>query len=261
MRTWWLLPIFFGVLIFSAVGLGQETSAVDALNQKPVFNAVTTAPARTLPKWKVAFQRSPGANINTTLLANSLSLGVLPRLEVGTAPVFFLSPQHRYNFNFKVNFWKGDWIDWGYAYSETRFRMNLQTFYGEENPDLIMHTSSLLVNLHPDAWPFQASLFVANSCGYIDAKDAFVFIYTFQCREEAGIDVQIPVRDRSWLTLGHATLREAGLSPYESTALGWGAALSTYRPGEFFSRPSVGLYYVPATGSTMALLSTTFYER
>ena len=228
---------------------------------KIIFNPVVSVSARTLDQWKVAFQKAAGANVNTNFLANSLSFAVLPRLEVGTVPVFYISAEHHLNYNLKVNFWRGESVDWAFAYAETRFRTKIETTTGTETPDLIMKASELILNLHPEGAPVSASVFASSICGYVDSRDSLVFIYSISCKNELGVDVQIPLEERQWITLGSGSLRDAGFSPYEKTHQGVGAAWTIYRPEKLFSRPSLGAYYTPERGSVLYLVSTTFYEQ
>jgi hypothetical protein len=233
-----------------------------ALSDPHLFNPVATSNSRTLGQWKVAFQRNPGANLNSTLLVNSLSVGLLPRVEVGVVPIYYGVEAHKSNFNLKYNFWRGDDADWAFGLSETRFKTEIQSANGRiERPDLVLTTLGLSANYHPDYMDSIVSAFVANSCGKIESKDALVLIYSLKCTTEYGMDWQIPVKDRQWVTLGWGQLRKTGFSAYEPLETGFGTAYSMRFPGALISRPSLGVYYTPDGGNMAALLSTTFYEK
>ncbi len=227
-----------------------------------IFNPVVSTSARTLPQWQVGFQKAGGANINSNVLANALSVGLLPRLEAGIIPAFYLSAPGSSNFTTKVNFYKGERFDWAASFSETRFRSQV-TENGKviEEPDLILRSIQVGFNYRP-AWDSNVTLspFLTQVCGHIDSTNGTVFVYSLKCQAEWGLDIQYQIKDREWITFAMGQLREAGLSPYEDMNMGLGVAWSQFRPKELLSRPSLGLYHTPDTGSTLLLISTTFYE-
>lgn len=227
-----------------------------------IFNPVVSTSARTLPQWQVGFQKAGGANINSNVLANALSVGLFPRLEAGVVPVFYLSAPGSSNFTTKLNFYKGDRFDWAGSFSETRFRSQV-TEKGKviEEPDLILRSFQVGFNYRPE-WNANVTLspFLTQVCGYIDSTNGMVFIYSLKCQAEWGLDVQYQIKDREWVTFAMGQLREAGISPYEDMNMGLGVAWSQFRPKDLISRPSLGVYYTPDTQNTLFLLSTTFYE-
>jgi hypothetical protein len=246
--------------------MGHLSMAVAAddleLANPHLFNPVATSNSRTLGQWQVAFQRNPGANLNSNLLVNSLSVGLSLRFDVGVVPIFYGMEAHKSNYNAKYNFWRGEDADWALNVSETRFRTELKDVNGNiEKPDLILTTVGLSTNYHPDYLDSIVSAFAANSCGRIDSKDAMVLVYSIKCTTEYGMDWQIPVKDRQWVTLGWGQLRQTGFSAYEELQTGFGTAYSMRFPGALVSRPSLGVYYTPEGGNVSALISTTFYEK
>lgn len=254
LRFLFIVELFFGHL---AMAFADDT----ALNPQ-LFNPVATSNSRTLGQWKVAFQRNPGANLNSNILVNSLSLGVSERFEVGVVPIFYGMESHKSNFNLKYNFWRGEDADWALNLSETRFITEIKDVDGNmEKPDLILTTVGLSTNFHPDYMDSVVSAFISQSCGRINSKNGLVLVYSMKCTAEYGFDWQIPVKDRQWVTLGWAQLRQTGFSAYEPLQSGFGAAYSVRFPGALISRPSVGVYYTPDDGNMAALVSTTFYEK
>ncbi|MEK2690832.1 hypothetical protein [Bdellovibrio sp. GT3] len=224
------------------------------------FNPVTSASARTLPQWHVAFQKAGGANINSNFLANSLSIGILPRFEMGVIPLFYTN-KNSSNYTGKVNFWKGDQVDWAFSFTEARFRTEIkQNAQVIERPDLILRSMQLGLNYRIPDSDFTISPFVTSVSGYLNSKDAVAFIYSYEIKTEWGLDMQWNFQDRQWLTLGYGFLRNSGISAYEMMSSGFGFAWSFFRPKELFSRPSVGLYYTPETANTLFLATSTFYE-
>lgn len=227
-----------------------------------IFNPVVSTTARTLPQWQVGFQRTSGANINANMLANSLSVGVFPRLEVGVVPMFYATAPGSSNFTSKLNFYKSEEIDGALSATQTRFRSEIKDDSGQitERPDLVLNTAQIGMNYHPDGFDFTISPFLNRVTGFVDSTNGLTFVRSMEAKTEWGVDIQWQTKDREWLTLAYGHLRDAGLSPYEEMHSGAGVAWSQFRPNEMFSRPSLGVYYSPGTGNTQFLVSTTFFE-
>ncbi|WP_413943552.1 hypothetical protein [Bdellovibrio sp. HCB-162] len=249
--------ILLCVFISSLNVLAEESY----LEPRVHFNPVVSMSARTLPQWKVGFQKTGGANINSQFVANALSVGLLSRLEVGVVPIFYLTVPGSSNYTAKVNVYRGETTDWALSFTETRFKSKV-TENGKviEEPDLILTSFQLGLNYRLSGSDFTFSPFVTNVCGRIDSSNGLILVYSLKCEAEWGLDVQYQIKDREWLTFAWGHLREAGLSPYEKMSTGLGMAWSQFRPKEIFSRPSIGVYYTPDTKNTLYLVSTTFYE-
>lgn len=256
----WLVLIFSMTVSFAASAQSEWDPAPP---RRIIFNPVVSTTARTLPQWQVGFQRTSGANINSTMLANSLSVGVFPRMEVGVVPLFYATAQGSSNFTGKLNFYKSDEVDGALSFTETRFRSELKdesTGDIMDRPDLVLHSSQLVFNYHPEGSDFTISPFLNRVSGYRDSSNVMTFVRSLETKTEWGVDLQWQMKDREWLTLAYGFLRNAGLSPYEDMNSGMGVAWSQFHPKEMFSRPSVGVYYSPNTGNIQYLVSTTFYE-
>lgn len=226
-----------------------------------IFNPVVSTTARTLPQWQVGFQRTSGANINATMLANSLSVGLFPRLEAGVVPMFYATAPGSSNFTGKLNFYKSETIDGSLSFTETRFRSEV-TNEGKvvERPDLVLDSAQVGFNYHPEGSDITVSPFLNRVTGYVDSSNIYTYVYSMETKDEWGVDLQWQMKDREWITVAYGYLRNAGLSPYEKMNSGLGVAWSQFRPKEMFSRPSLGVYYSPDTGKAQFLVSTTFYE-
>lgn len=254
-------------LLFSAImTIGLSAAAQSDWDPVPprriIFNPVVSTTARTLPQWQVGFQRTSGANINANLLANSLSVGIFPRLEVGVVPMFYTTAPGSSNFTGKLNFYKSEEIDGAISATQTRFRSEVKNDVGVivERPDLVLNTAQIGFNYHPEGSDFTISPFLNRVTGYTDSTDGLTFVRSMEAKTEWGVDVQWRMKDREWLTFAYGWLRDAGLSPYEQMHSGAGVAWSQFRPNEMISRPSIGIYYSPGTQETQYLISTTFYE-
>lgn len=222
--------------------------------QNEYFNPVTTITSRNIKKNAFSLSRGPMGNINSTFLISSLNYGLFSRLEVGTAPLFYLTPEHKYNYILKTNFYRGESIDWSFAFSENRFRVKLQN----DQSVLKMSSGQLAFNFHPPAQAWAIGGSYTNVCGYIDSANKLVFIYSYRCTDEYGLDVQYSINDDKWITLGAGKMRDGGLAPYELTHRGIGLAYTQFFEKKFFSRPSLGLYR--HNDNNVFLISSTIYE-
>lgn len=228
--------------------------------QEVSFHPVTSVNARTIKKGTLALGRAPIGNINSTFLTNSLNYGLFSRFEIGTSPLFYAMKEHRHNYLFKLNFWKGDWVDWSLIYGDLTFWNDLEHSNGEvERADIKLSSTQFAVNIHPPGLKFSFGLFYTKSCGHIKSKDAFIFIASFQCRDESGFDTQYQLDDDEWLTFGVASMREAGITPYEEVVTGAGVGYTRFFPGKPISRPSLG-FDRTFDGNNQILFTTTFYE-
>lgn len=232
------------------------SSERDLTYNNAIFNPVTTLSARTLKPGRLGFQRAAGSNIHSSALVSSLSVGVFPRFEIGTIPVYYLIPEHNMNVNAKLHFWKSENVDWAITFSHVRFDGDLP---GGAVAKSYTNSRAFVVNLHPigQRWSFGAT--IGDVCSYTD-DDKLAIIYTFKCRTEGGIDLQVPVNKNQWVTVGISRLRDEGASAYEDVNTGAGFAWSKARPGKFISRPSLGIYFVPQTDDVLYLATTTFFE-
>jgi hypothetical protein len=225
-----------------------------AFAQNVFFNPVTTITSRNIKKNTFSISRGPMGNINSTFLISSLNYGLFSRLEIGTAPLFYLSPEHKYNYIFKTNFYRGEYFDWSVAFSENRFRVKLQN----EHSVLKMSSGQLAFNFHPPNQPWAIGGSYTNVCGYIDSANKLVFIYSYKCTEEYGFDIQYSLNDNKWVTLGTGKMRDGGLAPYELAHRGIGLAYTQFFEKKFFSRPSLGVYR--HNDKNVFLISSTIYE-
>lgn len=219
------------------------------------FNPVTTIDSRTIAQNTFALSKGSMQNINSSFMMASLNYGLFQRLEIGTSPIFYFSPEHRYNYLLKTNFYRGSYFDWSLVFGENVYRVDLPN----EKANLRMTAFQLAFNYHvPDEpWALGASL--SKSCGYIDSKNRLTFVYSYKCVTESGLDFQYEFMPNKWLTAGYGKMRDNGFSPYEELTKGYGLAFSQFFAGKLLSRPSLGVYH-QNNGNTIYLVTTTFYE-
>ena len=253
--------IILTVIMYASILCRTTAFAAEKKTEPPPkFNPVTSIAARTQPVGSFSIQRAPVGNINSSMLSQSLSYSLLPRLEIGTAPLFYFSAKHRYNYVGKYNFWRNQDIDWAVSLSESRYRTEFSQDSTIETADLIMRAAQIAFNYYPQNSQWVIAGFTTSMCGYIDSKNPFVYIESLSCQQEYGMDIQAPLEKNSTFSFGIANLRQAGYSPWEEMSPGMGAAYSLSRQGAFFSRPSFGVYQ-SIRGQTLFLLSTTIKEK
>ena len=120
-----------------------------ALTSETAFHPLASINARTIRTGTLSLGRAPIGNLNSNFLTSSLNFGILERLEVGTAPLFYVIPEHKYNILAKYNFYRGSNIDWAITYGKTVFTTELEISGEKEKPDIEMESSQLVMNLHP----------------------------------------------------------------------------------------------------------------
>lgn len=224
-----------------------------------MFNPIATINTSTLKKGKFSLARAPLGNLNTTFLASSLNYGVISRLEIGTAPLFYFMKEHKQNYNFKILVYDGDIAKWSLGGGNLVFKTEIEDNGQIEHPDVEMSIIQLAVNIHIPNSRFKVGLAAGESCGKIESKNILIKIHSLRCQGEGGIDLQYLYKDNLWITLGLGRYRESGITPYESTQSGYGVAITLFRKNKFISRPSFG-FYNSKDGKSMFLITTTFYE-
>ena len=257
-------------LLFLCIGLKAQAQSLDLVpvpkkiqENRIVFNPLVSTTARTLPQWKFGFQRAGGANINSNILNNALSIGLFDRFEAGVVPSFYFAAPGSVNFMGKVNFYRGQRIDWSATYAENRFQSEV-TRNGQviETPDLVLRSVNIGFNARPEDMPnVTISPFLNTVCGHLDSSSSQTYARSLKCETEWGVDWQYQFEDKKWVTLAYGKLRSSGLSPYEELYSGGGIAWSMLRPNKLISRPSVGVFYTPDTDNALLLISTTFFEK
>lgn len=233
-----------------------------APNEKRDLAAHITTNAKTGSIGSIGLDRSPGANLNTSLLLASFSVVVFDRLAIGTVPIMYLIDEHRINITAKYFFWKGEEFFWAlssqyvlYHVRDTTTINNTPTRYFLE---IDVYSLQLALNYLPKQsdWSFGFSL---NQI-FTDAT----LRYGQVAREkehllEPGVDISYAWNSSIDTTLGLGFLRPGGLSAFESTHFSFGTSLRWNRPGKFFSGPQAGIHYTPETDDVQYLLSTKIY--
>lgn len=222
-----------------------------------VFNPITSIATQTIPKYSFALVRSPIGNLNSNFLTSSLNFSPLERVEIGVVPMFYLISEHKYNYNIKYNFYRGDIFNWAITVGSLVFKTEVTIIDETERPDLKMSTVQLATNIKIPNSRYTVGSSITRSCGIIDSSNTLVKSYSYNCANEVGLDLQIEIYKNKWITIGQGRNREAGFSPYEEVENGYGLAYTWVRKGKFLSRPTLG-YYLSENGNNLFLFNTTF---
>ncbi len=249
--------VYIFLLFFSSFSIANETTPT-TVNFTPhiSFNATTR------PQWSLSLGRSAGANLNTNFLLSALTFSVLDRLEVGTVVAFYGQSSHKYNWNVKYNFYRGDEVQWAIGYSHVRFKVdNVGLSPSLQNKDLEFGISSILIatNYKPSFVGLKLGVFYNTITQKLENADALTEIYSYEAKHEFGIDISHPYKKNIDITIGAGWLRDSGLSANEEVNFGFGPSVRYYRPKKLFSSPTVGLHYTPDTNKFQYLFSTSIY--
>lgn len=244
------------VIIFLSILLVIFESAAD--DKALRFTSHITAEAWTSQRGSFSLQRAVGANLNTNFLLSSLNYSLLSRLEIGTTPINYFMDGHKFNLNLKYNFWRTPVYLWSVGYNLTVFR--LKDDEGVDlGGDLQLNSLQIIFNYFPKWTILKFGMnFNVSSADFIDDQNDDNPI-SLKSQSEFGIDLSYPFLNSYAFTLGLGWLRELGFSPFEDRAFGFGPSFRWYRPDKLLSSPTVGVHFVPETGSFAFLVSTTFY--
>lgn len=257
-----ILIIFFSITNLYSFNLlsaeKNETTLVNTVNTYSKFNPVVGIDSLTSDWGNFNFSRTALTNVNTTLTDYALNIAILPRLEIGSSPSAYFNEHHNWNASTKLNFWRGRYFDFSLSYARTDSSLRLHPF----NLDIafIADSYQLAGNTKQLFGRWAYGFFVGRTCLDLDLSLSQKTYTLNHCMDEYGIDIQYRFLDRQWLTLGTARLLQAKSEELdEMLKYGAGLAYSIFRPGKFFSRPSIGAYF-NFDGDVQWLLSTTFYE-
>jgi hypothetical protein len=263
-----MITQLFGLLVVVLASinpsLGSEetpTKLATEEAEKLRFTPHITAEAVTRPKGKMAFQRAVGANLNTSLFLSAFTYSVSKRLEIGTVLTYYLFSEHKFNINFKYNFYRGQEFFWSVGLST--FSSELIAEPGEPPPPkgVLLGITALqfLVNYMPlgSRYKFAANYnSVSTNLSGFEGDDE---TYEIGLANEFGLDVSYNFHAPFDLTVGLGWLRQDGVSALEEVEFGFGSSVRWYRPEKLFSSPTAGLHYSPESGSVEVLLSSSLY--
>ena len=234
----------------------EEAESSYQLTRRQSFTPHLTIDAKTREPGKVSFEPGPGSNINTNVLASSFVVAVYHRVELGTVPLFYVAGTKQSNYSAKVNFWRGAAADWSIGASVMEFDLGVLPGFAN---DLKFQTTTLQLanNLRPSwtrwSFGFADTVSVSRITG-----DPLIQALTIRTANDLAVDASYPLARSLDMTLGLGSMRDEGYTAYEEAHLGGGVSFAWFRPGHFFSKPGVGVNFVPALQSWKFLFSTEF---
>lgn len=224
------------------------------------FTHITTQ-ARTLSPGKVAFETFPGANMYTSFLLNSLSVGLTNHIQVGTTPLLFTSDSHQFNLNLKINPIKKRYFQFGYGVSYFRFDLSesdAENINGVpvNEIDIDLYFAYVAFNYRDPGSKFSFGYNYSrgqtrsNSAAINDALSK-----EFKRRSEWAFDTSYRYDDRWAVTTGFGEQREELFEIASRRIFGFGFSITHLAPRKRFPRITAGLHYSPEAEKTSALLS------
>ncbi len=255
------LLIIFLCLLISSVGFSKEYVGDKILQLDEYrFTPHISADAVTRKQWGMSFQQSVGSNLNTNAFLKSLTVAVTDRVELGTVPAYYFVENHIFNISAKYNFWRTREYVWAVGFSTAFFDIEDD---GLQEDSLIYNIGALqlLLNYFPDWTHFSFGLnlnIVNDTVRGLDANQNTV-LQAGDAVLELGVDVSHSIGDNTDLTYGFGFSRESGVTTFEEVHFGLGASARWYRPGKFFSTPTVGFHYTPEIENIELLISTAIF--
>ena len=250
------------LILFSLRSLAEAPKdTLESLRKQTLTPHITVA-TKTGEQWDVNLQRTVGANLNTNLLLSSLTLAVYTRVEIGTVPLFYLIPEHNFNFSIKYNFWRTKHFIWSVGSSFLDFALDtaeLPPPYTNREASLFLQSHQLALNYFPEWTRLKFGLSYTNIQSSITGLNDTIRDLSAEDQNEAGMDITYSFNDPIDVTFGFGGLREAGISASEKVRFGFGSSIRWYRPEKLFSTPTIGIQYTPETGSVQFLVSTKIY--
>ncbi len=258
----------------SVIVWGYEELLVPLPKERFIFNTITTAPTRSLPRNKFSFQNSLSINtLSSNLLLNSLSYGLAEGLEIGTVPLFYSIPGSIVNGETKLNFLRSRRWDMSAGFSIFALEQNFNvptsyTYFNVEMPVTYSYyflSYALLSTARPDTFKkFQFNFMLKVNC--LRAEPTLnttnqKLPEVYQCNPEGSIDTQYSFNNNYWMTMGLASMQEEPFNVIDSKqVMAIGLSVSNFRSKRLISRPSLGVLYIPEANKGQLVFTTTFNE-
>ena len=144
------LRFFLILSIFSVYTYAAETTTISSIKKRAqqdiLFNRhypIIGDRASTVGHLKVNFDKMSGGQANDVFMANSLSLGLGERVEIGILPWTMINENKDlidYSFVFKLNFYKSSQVQWSSGFSY--FKNKDILYEGNENKETYAYNYS-----------------------------------------------------------------------------------------------------------------------
>lgn len=255
----------FNGLIRSLSLLIFAAALLMALQSQARFSSHLTTPALTLMPGALSFEPFPGASTNTSVLANSLSVGLTPSMQIGFVPLFLVIPGHRYNVNLKLNVLDRNYFQAGVGYSHFSLHLVDNPQIREENGSLTNNPWAdlgfvfLALNYkgpdEPWGWGLNYSLINLTSNSALLEK----LLREKVRRHEWALDVSYDWRPHWHWTLGFGESRVDTFDVGSPVTFGYGFSATWHRPdSRFFPKLSLGPHYFPSLNNLRFVFSFDF---
>lgn len=264
-------PLYFALLLFitalvtTPVTRANEEvpSEKEAINNYKVerFYTHLTTQARTAGPGQVLFESFPGSNSNTSFLTNSLSYGIINRLQIGTAPIFYAIEEHKYNLNFKTNLVKKRYFQLGAGLSSFRFRLKngeVQEIDGNIIKDIYVDLNFVFLALNyrdpGSRWSYGYNF----SHGEARSNSSIInrgLDMEFKKRSEWALDVGYRISDIWHATFGVGEQREDLFEIKSSRNVGLGTSMTYLQNTKWLPKITYGINFVPDNSKTTLLIS------
>jgi hypothetical protein len=226
------------------------------------FHPHITSKASTLKQYKVAFGTLPGLSGYSSISYNSLSFGLIDRLQLGTSPLVYLIDEHHYNFNLKWNFYRGQKINWALSYSTFQFKKDqgVTVYKKDGSPTIIDRYSfnalGIIINAFPEADRFRVG-FSFSIFDYKTGDEALnKELENVKRPMEMMLDFDAHLIKNLRLTFGIGRTRSGPFDAFKSKLpFGFGTTFTWLKKQGILQPIAIGAHYIPTTKDITPLLS------
>lgn len=227
-----------------------------------------STPAQVLKPGEVAYENFPGATNGTPFYANSLSVGVLPWLQLGVVPIFYLMDENRYNLNLKVPVVEDNYFQAAIGYTRFSFALlgqePIQETNGSETPSPYVDLDFAFVALN---YRDPGSVFAYGlnySSMLISSNSALLRkVLREQHRDQNSwaVDISYQLRRQWVLTFGMGEQLSQTFELQSPFVFGAGLSATYLRDADWFPRVSSGLHYAFSTHHLGLLINFDIFQR
>lgn len=213
--------------------------------------------ATSLKSGKVAFQTTAGGSIASDVFISSLSLGIFKRFQIGTIPVFYFADEHKYNFNFKYNYFQSDSFRASLGFTHMKFNIGQMTESGFTNPptSYSINLISLAFNYILPSSTYSFGFEYIRGTSHANNQ---ALIYSYEASDTWSADVIKKLTETMILSIGVGESQTEIAPRDESKSFGLGGSVTMLRPGKFFSSPKLGLHYLTESEKFLILATSSF---
>jgi hypothetical protein len=222
MSCYKLLIVFYSIfLLFSQSVYARE------------FHSHLVSDPETLKPGKLALENAPGASMSSSVIVSSLGIGLWNRFQLGTIPIFYTLKDHKYNYNIKYQFVRGEAFNVSLGYSRIQFQF-------PDNYDYQLNFISLSASLLKLSEYFKVGLTYNRASGYSKKS----LIYTYKTEDEWAIDIEEKGWDKIVPTFSLNKTYQKGSSLLGTTYLGSGVSVAYAYEWWKLKTPSLGINYL-----------------